>query len=481
MALTKVSYSMIQGECINVLDYGADPTGVADSTNAINAALTAASGTAKKTVFVPSGSYITTNTIVIPNYVSLVAENNGWMTDTYTYGGGVVFFKNHNNNGISSTGNGSNNAIGGKIQGICVVNGASYTTGSGIYIDGVHQQIVQDCTVSRIGGTASAFQFGFTDVANYTTYVTATNCYSNSTGTGTAFGVNGKWFRILNCISDGGAYGFYLGAQVQEGSFTNIHTETTSIAGIYLTGAGRNSFVTGYVATNSAVGSSGIVLANTTATFFNKFINMHVLGDNAANQVGVVNTGGNNTFNTLQNCTIENFDTGYQDGGENNSVVGSLFYNCKFPMAMGGNRSTLTENTTQNTVAAGGTWAINHTGGTVGNWTRNYLDGSNANGVINPGVTGVVGDFSGIKVRDNAGFVSRNQGQTTGTITSGTTISHGLAGTPAAGGIYITPYINGVTSQAAVSSPNATTFTVTWNSGTANVQFGWSANLACDN
>ena len=39
MALTKVSYSMIAGAEVNVLDFGADPTGVADSTAAIQAAI----------------------------------------------------------------------------------------------------------------------------------------------------------------------------------------------------------------------------------------------------------------------------------------------------------------------------------------------------------------------------------------------------------------------------------------------------------
>jgi len=54
MALTKVSYSMIEGSPVNVLDFGADPTGVADSTTAINAAI--ASG---KSVYFPRGTYLT--------------------------------------------------------------------------------------------------------------------------------------------------------------------------------------------------------------------------------------------------------------------------------------------------------------------------------------------------------------------------------------------------------------------------------------
>jgi hypothetical protein len=52
MSLTKVSYSMIQGAAYNVLDFGADPTGVASSLAAFNAAV--ANG---GTVYVPSGTY----------------------------------------------------------------------------------------------------------------------------------------------------------------------------------------------------------------------------------------------------------------------------------------------------------------------------------------------------------------------------------------------------------------------------------------
>ena len=39
MSLTKVSYSMITGAPVNILDYGADPTNTTDSTTAINLAI----------------------------------------------------------------------------------------------------------------------------------------------------------------------------------------------------------------------------------------------------------------------------------------------------------------------------------------------------------------------------------------------------------------------------------------------------------
>lgn len=66
MALTKVSYSMITGAPVNVLDFGADPTGVADSTSAINAALAFSVATGKPgVVTIPSGTYKCTSTITV--------------------------------------------------------------------------------------------------------------------------------------------------------------------------------------------------------------------------------------------------------------------------------------------------------------------------------------------------------------------------------------------------------------------------------
>lgn len=60
MPLTKVTYAMINGSPVSVLDYGADATGVADSSAAFTAAATA-SGT--QSAFVPKGTYKLTGTI----------------------------------------------------------------------------------------------------------------------------------------------------------------------------------------------------------------------------------------------------------------------------------------------------------------------------------------------------------------------------------------------------------------------------------
>ena len=60
MSLTKVSYSMITGTPVNVLDYGADPTGLTSSTSAINAAIAAGDN-----IYIPQGTYSITSTLVI--------------------------------------------------------------------------------------------------------------------------------------------------------------------------------------------------------------------------------------------------------------------------------------------------------------------------------------------------------------------------------------------------------------------------------
>lgn len=55
MSLTKATYSMIDGACVNVRDYGAVGDGVANDTAAFQNALAACAGT--KALYVPAGSY----------------------------------------------------------------------------------------------------------------------------------------------------------------------------------------------------------------------------------------------------------------------------------------------------------------------------------------------------------------------------------------------------------------------------------------
>jgi hypothetical protein len=85
MALTKVSYSMITGAPANVLDYGADPTGVADSTTAIQAAINASDS-----VVFPKGTYKITSAITCNH--SITIEGNGSTITSIEAAGSVWFY-----------------------------------------------------------------------------------------------------------------------------------------------------------------------------------------------------------------------------------------------------------------------------------------------------------------------------------------------------------------------------------------------------
>ena len=89
MSLTKVTYSMISGANVNVLDFGADPTGVADSTTAIQQAINSAPtlsynlnslipgqfllGTVPA-VYFPKGLYKITDQITFNTYTKLISD-----------------------------------------------------------------------------------------------------------------------------------------------------------------------------------------------------------------------------------------------------------------------------------------------------------------------------------------------------------------------------------------------------------------------
>lgn len=64
MALTKASFSVIQGAALNVLDFGADPTGANDATTAIQNAIDEGLAT-NAPVFIPAGTYKISSVITL--------------------------------------------------------------------------------------------------------------------------------------------------------------------------------------------------------------------------------------------------------------------------------------------------------------------------------------------------------------------------------------------------------------------------------
>ena len=99
MALTKVTYSMIDGAVVNVFDYGAIGDNATDDTAAIQSAIDAVT-TNGGTVFFPVGIYRVSQ-ITVKSNVTLqgVREENGWARLASYTKGSVI--KSLNNSGVS--------------------------------------------------------------------------------------------------------------------------------------------------------------------------------------------------------------------------------------------------------------------------------------------------------------------------------------------------------------------------------------------
>jgi hypothetical protein len=161
MALTKATYSLIEGAPFNILDYGADPTGVADSTAKIQAAITACGATTNKgAVYIPAGSYKLTAALNVPYGVSIYGDGgtasvlfcydcDGLNFTSYGYQIGSMFYEDFGLTAESGT-----NRVG-------VLTAANASTMDGLYFHrlrfyGWNQCFVLranwDCTISECVG-----------------------------------------------------------------------------------------------------------------------------------------------------------------------------------------------------------------------------------------------------------------------------------------------------------------------------------------
>lgn len=72
MSLTKVSYEMINGAPVNVLDYGADATGIGVCTTQIQAAFDAVDAAGGGTVYFPFGTYLIDDAIIVYSNTTII-------------------------------------------------------------------------------------------------------------------------------------------------------------------------------------------------------------------------------------------------------------------------------------------------------------------------------------------------------------------------------------------------------------------------
>jgi hypothetical protein len=184
MALTKATFSMISGAVANVLDFGADPTGVASSSAAITAAL--ASGA--KQVYFPKGTYKTTSVINRPNGVRMFGDGATSSVISAAHNGIIV-----DTSPATLSGDGYNS-----FQDIGFTNAATFNSSIGIKLTNLTA-----CSLNRVyvtGGPAIGIQCVFILNSKFE-QLNVTDCsdvgiYLYSTGLDT--GVNRNVFSYIN-------------------------------------------------------------------------------------------------------------------------------------------------------------------------------------------------------------------------------------------------------------------------------------------
>jgi hypothetical protein len=213
MSLTKVTYAMIEGAAINVLDYGATGDGVTNDAVAIQAAINAMSASGGGTVYFPSGRYYIEAPIEFKSYVNIVGENQQstviYKNNTATVGGidCVVYALNCTRFNVSNIG-----VDGMTTSGTTIASAHSF----GFYLRGcsyfdLSNTKARYCLVgyrfhsSFIGGIAQStaqqcLQYGF---------ITSNSCTSLVFRNTTSFGCGGGWSlqstvytQLIGCACD---------------------------------------------------------------------------------------------------------------------------------------------------------------------------------------------------------------------------------------------------------------------------------------
>lgn len=137
MSLTKATYSMISGACVNVLDFGADKTGVTDSTSAIQAAIDSLP-TNGGAVYLPSGTYLLQSSIVWPTqkYVLLFGAGSSGQGNGVSHPGASQLVYTGTGTAIEMVGTGFDvDQVGGELRDFTLQGPTRTTAPNSIGID----------------------------------------------------------------------------------------------------------------------------------------------------------------------------------------------------------------------------------------------------------------------------------------------------------------------------------------------------------
>lgn len=285
MALTKVSYSMIEGAALNALDFGADPTGVQDSSTALQAALTAIPAEGG-TVYVPAGTYKVTTQLTVSTKTAVIGDGIGVTifnaTSAMTASQAVFYgpsanymrFENFSILGNTDGTNGAGSGVhcktgsGNQIRNIFISN----TTQAGIRLEEQNNAWVDDCWLQSNGRTGYTDNHGImvysvagSTVDNYNIKITNNKINGAFRKGITDYAPNADIYDVLidgNTVESCGLGGIYVGTD----NGNNIRITNNYISDCYVGiqyGPGTNSVISNNNIKNTT-GSFGIGFYDTT-------------------------------------------------------------------------------------------------------------------------------------------------------------------------------------------------------------------------
>jgi len=476
MALTKVSYSMIEGATANVLDFGAVGDGVADDTDAIQAAIDSGAGS----VYAPTGTYKITSTVNINRPITFFGASRA--NTIFSVSTGIdVFYVHDGLNTVMSNVN---------LHSFKVINTqarASVVAGAGIklyktYFSQLSEITIQGCYVGIDSQQSNVVKYDAVDVQmfkyvgyyfhggfGFDSYVANSVISGNPDDRGDSFAS----VYMVDMCDEMTFYSCILNV-----SSHNLYTDATAY-GVNL----RPEFCRFFACSFDS---------STTGVFLRHCVDMTFTGCYFSNRPG--NGLQIGTTSTTENVVFLGCTFAYNGGS--GAIIGEFADNTVFDDCNFVGNSTTTLNTGNGlSVAANATdftvTNCNFRNGWGSSGSQNYglaiLAGTGDRYVIannNFGTNGTGGAMligatgTNRHVTNNIGFVTKTSG--TATILNGTlsiVVNHGLAGQPLSENIIITPRLL-PTVAVFVSALSATTFTIEAGGVVgADTAFNWVATI----
>lgn len=229
---------------------GADPTGAADSTAAIQAAINAASSVGSGTVYFPAGTYKTSSALVIYSGITLQGDGEGSTTvkQVTTTANGIqgvdVSYLAIRDLTLSGPGSGSGNGVSltrsanSNIPYCEISNVQSATFGNcGFKADVLIVSHVSGCIARSNGGDG----FQFTSTAGNTTSLSLDSCYANA-NTGTGYELDSAVYCSMSgCAADNNVGGGYALYGCQAVSLNGCGSESNTGTALLMSGGTGNS------------------------------------------------------------------------------------------------------------------------------------------------------------------------------------------------------------------------------------------------